>query len=1132
MAFQRIKASRLLSSRPERDRLVVLVLAAALSGSYPMAAQVDYASATLRGTVFDPQEKVVPGATVRVSNAATGWTRVAMTEPDGSYYIPALTPATYQIEFEAAGFQRMVATNIALTVGQIVQYDVHLTVGPMNTGVEVSGNVAPLIQVHESQQANTVIRLQVENLPNISRSFTESIYTVPGVVSSHGAALQDPGVGTGFLSSGFSVGGSNGRNNLVTIDGGENDYGSGALRLSHVPIDAVQEFQVNRNAFQAEFGFTIGTAINMVTRGGTNQFHGSAYTYFRNHSTDAANFFHKLANPNSVPFEQSIQSGGTVGGPIQRDKLFFFTAFERQKLDSATVQNLAGEAEFQGIAAQANGYDPSTGTCPNQNTAHQQVTQLCYLTQLANSRSPISPVGVGLLASPVFGPPLAHPILNALVTPNDGTFNGIISVLGAERGIPGYNTPLGRYNNWVSRFDYLPRAQDSLFLRFLFMKEANSVAPQPPTSVFDNLKDYTLTASWIRVTGPRAVNFARVQVVPQNTAFSRTPLPNRSEIDLGNQITLGNPFAFPYEARWKRFQFDDSLSLRKGAHDLKFGASYRPDYYNVLEQLWFGGQWKFADGAIPILALLPPATQSALVAYNIAQGYPAGGPPSTNLTAAQSFLAGTPITLLQADSRSNAAWADWAHSLGIYAQDSWRVSPKLTLNYGARLDYDHEPTPVPHSVYASPRLGLAWDPNGDGKSVVRMGGGLFVAPIEFMIPFYVNLLGTSGRYINQGALVAGVPSPPFPSIFAAWAVQATAATTANPNPALTAAQLASVAAVIKPPGTTAFGSVIYTLGADFKPTYSIQASMSVARQIASDLSLELGYNLYHSVHIVQNVESNFVENSALPVDPFNGPSYMVRPGATAGEPNSSILQNNATSSVGNGIYSGFTASLTRRMNHGLQLQANYTFSRAIDNTSDFSSLSTPFRPDLLKLDRALSDFNITHTLVANAVYTTPFLPGQRKPLSRVLADVTVSPIVYAHSGIPFTLLVPGLSNGTVGHSANARPWQEGRNDGIGPNFISADLRVSKAFYIRRESGLRLDLIAQSQNLLNRINFAIVNNNFPADPNFPLPNGGTLSQGPYRVSGFKPASVTQFSSPLAFTSAYPARQLSFALRLAF
>jgi hypothetical protein len=226
-----------------------------------------------------------------------------------------------------------------------------------------------------------------------------------------------------------------------------------------------------------------------------------------------------------------------------------------------------------------------------------------------------------------------------------------------------------------------------------------------------------------------------------------------------------------------------------------------------------------------------------------------------------------------------------------------------------------------------------------------------------------------------------------------------------------------------------------------------------------------------------------------------------------------------------------TASLTRRLGHGFELQANYTFSRAIDDTSDFSSLSAPFRPDLLNLDRSLSDFNISHNFVTNAVYTTPFHGVQGSVLRRMLADLTVSPIVRAHTGIPFTLLTPGLSNGTIGDNANARPWYEGRNNGIGPGFASWDLRISKALF-HMESGVRLDLVAQAQNVLNRINFAVVNNNFPADPSFPLPGGGTLENGPYNVRGFVPASVSQLSNPLAFTAAYPSRQISFGLKAAF
>src|SRR5262249_29739613 len=152
---------------------------------------------------------------------------------------------------------------------------------------------------------------QVENLPNVSRSFTDLIYTAPGVASSNAPSVQDPNIGTGFLASGFSIGGSNGRNNLITIDGGEDDYGTGAPRVRNVPLDSVQEFQINRNSFGAEFGNTVGTAINVVTRSGSNAFHGSVYSYLHNEHVDSVNYFNRLINPGVKPFEQSLISGVT-----------------------------------------------------------------------------------------------------------------------------------------------------------------------------------------------------------------------------------------------------------------------------------------------------------------------------------------------------------------------------------------------------------------------------------------------------------------------------------------------------------------------------------------------------------------------------------------------------------------------------------------------------------------------------------------------------------------------------------------------------------------------------------------------------------------------------------------------------
>src|SRR5271170_5273630 len=355
MNFSKCAMEGLASWNYGRSILGLMLLATAVGLFMPSsrAAQTSYSTGSLRGTALDAQGKSVPNATVTVTNPATGVGSTQATSADGSFEFLTLNPGTYEIQVTAAGFSRLVAKDVVVTVGQIVIYDPHLQVGSASVTVEVTYNSAPLIEVEQTQQANTINERQVTNLPNVGRNFIASIYTVPGISNSNTPALQDPNIGTGYLSSGFSAGGSNGRSNLFTIDGGENDYGSGALRVANVPLDSIQELQVNRNSFGAEFGFTSGTAINIITKSGTNNYHGSAYGYFHDQSTDAANFFNSFSpDPSSKPFEQNAIFGGTFGGPIKKDKLFFFTSFEKQKLDNPTLTNLLGTAEAQGISAQ------------------------------------------------------------------------------------------------------------------------------------------------------------------------------------------------------------------------------------------------------------------------------------------------------------------------------------------------------------------------------------------------------------------------------------------------------------------------------------------------------------------------------------------------------------------------------------------------------------------------------------------------------------------------------------------------------------------------------------------------------------------------------------------------------------
>jgi len=557
---------------------------------------------------------------------------------------------------------------------------------------------------------------------------------------------------------------------------------------------------------------------------------------------------------------------------------------------------------------------------------------------------------------------------------------------------------------------------------------------------------------------------------------------------------FGNYFGSPFDSKQKRFQFEDSISLIKGKHSFKFGVSDRPVDYQVTNNLWFGGEFDFFDGAVPLLSLAPAALQPLLAGYNLAVGLPATGNPLTNLSAVQSLAVGIPVAYRQGF--NNPTWQSWANYLGLYAQDSWKVAPGLTVDYGLRYDYDAEPAPVPHNGYFSPRLGIAWDATGDQKTVIRAGSGIFVSPVYFQVPYLTNLLNDTGKYINQ---VATQLSATDETVAGLW--QVGAAEGKLPFGEIGAGELSLFHIT---PGPGGIGRVIFNLAPNYKNNYSIQASMSIARQIAQNLSLELGYLLYRGVHLQLSQETNYYETGAT--EPLYGPIYAPI--------NPSIVQQNTYSSIGNSTYNAFTSSLTKRYSKNFQLQANYTFSRSIDDVTDFNSQFASFTPTRLYLERGLSAFNVKHNFVANAVYTT------KGP--RWISGLLLSPIVTARSGIPFSVTVPGAQNGTEGHSLYARPLYIPRDSGVGPAFYSFDMRVSKAFTFRPESLARIEISVEGNNLLNHTNFLSVNNTFSlGDPR--------LLNGPFDFTGSKALSPGE---SLGFTSASNARQFQFGLKLAF
>jgi hypothetical protein len=1007
---------------------------------FPVAGhpQADVATATLKGTVSDESKAVLPGALITAKDLERGLVKEARTDAVGAYQIPLLPPGVYEIRISAPGFVTRTITQLELTVGQVAVINATLHVGAVSQEVIVTEEL-PLIEVERTQQANTIQQRQIANLPNVGRDFTSYVFTLPGVSSSNIPRPQNPGFT--FGSSGFSIGGSNGRNNLVTMDGGENEYGSGQLRVATLSPEAVQEFQVNRNAFNAEFGQTVGTAVNVVTKSGTNELHGGVYLFYRSQRTSARNFFDRSA---VRPKDQQMYPGVTLGGPLVKNRLFFFTSYENFRSDAARFRQYSNTALLNNTAL------------------------ISYLNNVP------APLGPRLIAQ------LNHPNVLKLLRDNEGNFNA-----------------RGRIHTWSSRIDYQINDRNLLSSRFsladgdtIGIGTSNAVAPSAATELFT--RDYTWVTTWARNIRPNVINQARVQLVPNNSARTVPRAPGSTALTISGLATFGRLFSSPFNTFQDRYQFEDTLSWIKGSHTFKFGASYRPVNYRVINELWFGGLWIFSTGTT--LASGLTAAERAVL--------PPGAP---TLNSLQAFALGIPSQWRQGF--NNAEWTDWTHFLGLFAQDSWKVARRLTIDYGVRFDYDREPTPLGTYANVAPRLGLAFDPWGDQKTVIRAGAGLFYSPVYYQVSYLTNLLNDSGKYINQVLRTAASGAP------ALW--QAGVAANKLPFGSL---KDADVTAQGISTARGAAGRVIFDAGPNYENPYSFQASFGISRRLFADLSLDVAYQMYRTVHIQMDQEVNFRESGAEA-------GFGLGPRLVAIDP--TIAQKNFYSSIGNSVYHGMTVSLNKRYSRHALFQVNYTYSKAIDDNVDFNSAFAPFLPTRINLDRAPSIYDVRHNFVASGVFTSPWKAGAgHNPLARAFADLSLSPVITMRTGVPFTILMGRDTNGD-NHAENDRPFYAPRNSGRDPNIYTVDLRLTKQFYILREKGLRVEFTVEASNILNHTNFLALNNSLAA-----VPTGTDLTPfllGPFNLRGDRSRLPTSF---LGFTAAGEPRRVQFGLKIAF
>jgi len=860
------------SIREFRAFCVFVLSAALLSGVASVRLASQAATGTILGTVTDSSGATVPDTTVRITNVGTAATQIAMTDSQGLYRVPALPIGDYDVQAEKTGFETVLHRGVTLTVGRELVVDFSMPVGQLAQTVTVEGEVQT-IDTTTSTISNLVEPTQMRELPLNGRNFEQLILLAPGVTIMQAIGLT----ATNGFGSSYSISGSRTRGQAELMD--DNDImnyqdrnaGSGVLGSS-LGVDAIAEFEVLTNTYSAQYGGN-GGVINSVTKSGTNDFHGSTYEFFRNSALDAKNFF----DPPQKPLLQKNQFGATLGGPIKKDKLFFFANYEgvRANTGTDTAFILPDSLAHSGFAPNSAGTYVCAPTVTNANPAGT----IPYLSSGANNAACAATIPASVL-------PYLNLFPSPSLYPNTPNVGGVVT---AEETA---NYP-GSENFVVGRADWEISSKDSAFARYLFDRgklfeafDSSTLSPAAPQAwgTNDSTQNQFLSIEEKHIKSSNVITSSRF-------GFSRTFLQAYSafsdqlfEFDGPN---LWNGLGFPTTANGSfsitpqllnpnynrpslgggsafrdiqnKFSGGEDIFWNRGAHGLRFGGFLQKlQTYGVTAPS--AGAWSFPN----ISALL----QGSPVSFSgtcVATIYPA--------------CSALPLQTPQ----HHFTETDFA----FYIQDDWKATRTLTFNIGLRYSPTTDPkangytlqgvnlplsatynpalpmpgcttavatpltpstptsciipagtlasTPI-HTIYLSnpsfhnfdPRIGLAWDPFKDHKTSIRAGYGIFHSPVT---PFdYANYINSVYVSVNQSCASQGGCG-------------------AFPVPFQTAANLTT--------GTQSFSGVD---PGDKQTPYQEQWNLTVQRQIGKDTMISVGYVGSHGVHLIGYVD----ENPALP----------------------------------------------------------------------------------------------------------------------------------------------------------------------------------------------------------------------------------------------------------------------------
>lgn len=1066
------------------------------------------ATANIIGTVTDSSGAAITDAAVQVRNVGTGITQGTVSDDQGRYRVPDLQIGDYEVQAAKTGFQTVVRRGVTLTVGSQPVVDFALPVGQAQQTVTVESEVSQ-VETQSTAVGALVEGKQVRDLPLNGRNFTQLLTLAPGVTQ---IPLGAPGAGSTFYGNGqkYSIAGSRPSGQAYLLDDQDltnfwnNGPGAGGLGTA-LGVEGIAEFQTLTNTYSSQFGGN-GAVINASSRPGTNGFHGSAYEFLRNDKLEDRNFFDLQSG--APPFHQN-QFGGSIGGPIKKDKIFFFANYEglRQSKVTSAIATVPDACAHQFLATAT-----ASGGCG------------APIAQNAN-------------------PTVATAIRNTMALWPMPNYNQELLAAGGAPSQTGQAVvldPLKGHENYVlGRVDYNISAKDSLFVRYVLdyaQRDFTTGIPYWPE--LDTTKDHFVSIEERRLISARLVNTAHVSFSRtwEDAAVYGSPTVNNGVATPGTLASAGtHPLQFlagagredgtvlsfsgltaigasttlPFYLVPNKFSFGDDVIWTSGAHNVKFGATATRDRENTWAPFVVGGQWTFPN----------------MTAF---------------LTGAASQVQGQVSDLQNPTADATKDYRYWLFS--PYVEDQWKASSKLTLTLGLRYSPTTMIGEVRHQMYNlinpfqpggkfvpvttssasnpsvrnwDPRIGVAWDPFADHKTSVRASFGMF----------HNVLFSRDLNYWLQ---------PPFLT-----ATQTSAQGLLYPVPY---SNLGPGSNTVNVPtnGTLSITNGDY-FGVHSTP-YQMQWNFTLQRQIMENTVWTIGYVGSHNLHMFIQRDFNFPQPclSATAGCFYNGaPTFASATGVPNPrlDPQYNSLQ--LADNLADSHYHALQTSVDHRFSHNWQMQVSYTFSKSIDNGSGTYGLDgggIASNPVNMALDRGLSNFNRTHNFRVSGIYS---IPVKVKGIAGVavngwqvigtfsyLSGAPANPLSATNRVFTGTGSNAGRPNAVAGcdlytgyHTLNA--WfntgcfalqplgtygNAGRDTIIGPNLWNLDNSLTKDF--KPAERFTIQFRAEAFNIMNH-------------PSFQNPN----------TTIFAGAALNASAGKITATNSQP-RQIQLALKLLF